>query len=328
MGANVTLLTALNTLGKSRANAVLSDRNQAVISDLRSGSRLSESLATRFPEFPVYVLRLADLGESTGALSKALGDAADRLEYEEAVATEFRSALTYPAFLLCAGGAIIILMFAFVVPRFAGLLGDSLDRAPWISRQVIGLGMWLNANAAVAMALAGAVVVGVFLALRSDQVRQGLRDQLAKAPVIGDAMRKARIGGWCRTVGVAIENGAQLVDALRLGEQSAPASRFSNRLADVRRYVRGGRPLEEALADADLAFDPVVLDLIHTGRNAGALGEMLLFAADMAEKDLREATRRMISLAEPLAIVFISLIVGAVVISIVLSMTTLYDFNF
>lgn len=328
LSANVTVLDALTTLSKSRAHPLLAENTRKVISDLRAGKKLSASLEERLPQLPVYVFRLADLGEATGSLAKTLSDAADRMEYEERIRADIKSALTYPLFLMLVGGTIIILMFIFVVPRFATLLGPNIEKAPWISRTVIEFGLWMQTNVFGAFAMVVLSVVAGIMLFRSERVKIGARKMLEKMPLAGSLIMKSEIGGWCRTVGVAIDNKAQLIDALRLGETGTRSQDFRNNLEQVRRRVRAGRPLEEALAEAIPDFDPIVYDLIRTGRNAGALGEMLIFAAGQFEQETKERTKQLTALAEPIAIVGIAMVVAAVVISIVLAMTSLYDFDF
>ena len=327
LSANVSILETMTTLSQSAAHPALAARTTLIKKDLRAGRTLSTALQAHLPELPVYVFRLAELGEATGALSRAFGDAADRMEYEATMASEVRQALAYPVFLTVVGTAIVTLMFIFVVPRFAALLGENISQAPWLSRQTIGLGLWLQANWALAAALAAGGAVGVLACFRNQALRQSSISVLESAPVIGPFIKQADVGGWARTVGVALLNKAKLIDALKLGEAGVQSPRFRQNLEIVRRDVRAGRPLEQALAEACPDMDPVVIDLIRTGRSAGALGEMISFAADIFEKDTKEKAKQLTSLTEPMAILAISLIVGVIVLSIVMAMTSLYQFD-
>ncbi len=325
--ANVSVLDALTTLSQSGAHEVLARRAQAVKRDLRAGRDLSDALEKHIPELPEYVFRLAELGEATGALSKSLNDAADRMEYEVAMQAEIRSALTYPTFLAVVGGGIVVLMFVFVVPRFASLLGDNIAQAPWLSRQVIGFGVWMQTNWWLALIFVAAAIAAIIAAQRNVKVRDAVQTQLSRAPLVGAFLRQAEVGSWARTVGVALNNKARLVDALRLGEAGARLAAFRRNLEAVRRDVRAGRPMEDALQEAQRDVDPMIIDLIRTGRSSGTLGEMMTFAADIFEKDARERAKRLTALTEPIAILIIAAIVGLIVISIVMAMTSLYQFD-
>lgn len=325
--ANISVLDALTTLSQSGAHEVLAKRAQTVKRDLRAGRNLSDALEKHIPELPDYVFRLAELGEATGALSKSLNDAADRMEYEVAMQAEIRSALTYPTFLASVGGGIVVLMFVFVVPRFAALLGDNIAQAPWLSRQVIGFGVWMQTNWWLALIVAAGAIGAIIAAQRNAKIREGVQTQLSRAPLVGPFLRQAEIGSWARTVGIALNNKARLVDALRLGEAGARLGVFRRNLEAVRRDVRAGRPMEDALQEAQRDVDPMIIDLIRTGRSSGTLGEMMTFAADIFEKDARERAKRLTALTEPIAILIIASIVGLIVISIVMAMTSLYQFD-
>jgi len=328
LSANVTVMEALTTLSRSKANPLIAERSQQILSDLRAGKKLSASIEARLPELPNYVFRLSDLGEATGSLASALSDAADRMEYEQQVRSDVRSAMTYPAFLMGIGSIIVLLMFVFVVPRFATLLGDDFSNAPWLSRTVINAGLWMKTNLVILTGFLAALVISGVGAGRNEVFRMKFRSFAEALPLVGSMLKKTELAGWCRTVGIAILNKAQLVEALHLGEMGVQSLVFRGQLERARAMVRAGRPLEEALVEADPDFDAMILDLIRTGRNSGSLGEMLSFSADLYEKEAREKTGQVTALAEPMAIVGIALVVGVIVISIVLAMTSVYDFDF
>jgi general secretion pathway protein F len=325
LSANVTALDALTTLSRGRSNPLIAARNQKILFELRGGKRLSAALETHLGELPGYVFRLAELGEATGSIAKALTDAADRMAYEDQVNADIRAAMTYPMFLLSIGGGIVALMFLFVVPRFATLMGDDLSKAPWISQVVINTGLGFRANWPLVLMGVAAGAGALVFASRKPQWREAADGALRSLPLVGAFLHTADLASWCRTVAIAVINKAQLVDALRLAEDGARSARFRRQLTRARALVRAGRSLDEALLEADPDFDPMVLDLIRTGRSAGALGEMLAFSAGLFEKDAREKTKQLTTLAEPVAIVAIAVIVAVIVISIVLAMTSLYE---
>ena len=326
VGAGVTLGDALDTLSRSASLPALAERTKLLKRELRAGNRLSYALERHFPDLPDFVVRLAELGEATGALAAALSDAADRMESEEALQSEIRSALTYPVFLATIGAAIVLLMFVFVVPRFDALIGDNRDAVPAISRAVIGFGVSLRENWPQIVALILGGVAGGWTLQRNKSVRGAMRAQAERLPVVGRFLIDGDVGNWCRTVGVALKNKAHLVAALELGESGCRSRSLRANLEILRREVRAGRPLDEVLAEVEQRIDPMVIDLIRTGRNAGALGEMLLFAAGIFEKSAKERSKQLTALMEPAAILLISLVVGTIVVSIVLAMTSLYDF--
>jgi general secretion pathway protein F len=325
--AGVGLLEAMKSLSKSNANPALAKHADAIRTDLRAGQRLSATLETHMSDLPRYVPRLAELGEATGTLAKALADAAERMEFEDTMRSEIRGALSYPAFLASVGGLIVLLMFFFVVPRFDALIGDNRDNLPTISKIVIFTGVWMKAHMFAFLGSAVALTAGIIVLLRNPKIREGFRAFTERLPVIGEFIIQAEIGGWARTMGIALDNGADILTALRLGASGLNSRELKHGMDGARSEIRAGRNIDEVLEEHLPSMDALSIDLIRTGRNSGALADMLLFIADTKEKETRERAKGLTAIAEPAAILFIAMIVGTIVLSIVLAMTSLYDFD-
>jgi len=327
LSAGVTLLEALASLAKSNAHPVLAKASENIRKDLRAGERLSSAMEKHMPRLPRYVPRLAELGEATGQSAKALSDAADRMEFEDTMRNEVRTALSYPMFLTVIGSVIVFLLFLFVVPRFEALIGDNRDNMPAISRFVINIGGGLKENILSVIIGIGAFLGGIMYILRHDGLRARVRTAMESFPFIGPVLVQSDLGGWARTVGIALDNGADLLSALRLGEFGVRSERLRRGFSSARTDIRAGRNIDEVLDENIPDFDPLTIDMIRTGRSSGGLANMLLFVGQTQEKETQELSKRLAALAEPIAILTISAIVGTIVIAIVLAMTSLYDFS-
>ena len=323
----MTLLDSLGSLAKSNAHPTLAKASDKIRKDLRAGERLSNAMEMHLPALPRYVPRLAELGEATGQSAKALTDAAERMEFEDTIRSEVRTALSYPIFLTVVGGAIVFLLFLFVVPRFESLIGNNKESLPAISRFVLGVGSTLKENLTGTLIGFGGIVAGILVLIRNEELKARLRSQMEKLPLIGPVLVQADLGGWARTVGIALDNGADILSALRLGEFGIRSIRLRQGLQDARSEIRAGRNIDEVLDENIPDFDPLTIDLVRTGRTSGGLAAMLLFVGNTQEKETQELAKRLSTLAEPVAILLISAIVGTIVISIVLAMTSLYDFT-
>lgn len=325
LSAGVPLLEAVDNLRRSDAEGEVGSRFARLSQHLRQGERLSAGLREHFAELPDYVISLTALGEATGQLPRTLSDAADRMDADAALASELRSALSYPVVLASVGAFIILGMFIFVIPRFGSLVERSGADIPAMSRWVIDSGVWLSANWLVFLLCAG----GLFFLLRSMLAgnTERVRAAAARLPGFGAVMRRVDLENWSRTLGVALSNGAQLMPALDLAARTVKSREFTAQLEGVRRDVRGGAHLDEAFETNVLGADAMLLDLMATGRKSGTLDRMLVLAADSYREEITAMTKRLTSIAEPVAILVVSLIVGTLVVSIVLAMTSLYDFD-
>lgn len=327
LGAGVSMLEAMGSLAKSDGHAGLQQAALDIRRDLRAGQRLSETLEARLPGLPSYVARLAELGEATGQSKKALADAAERMEFEASMKAEIRTALTYPAFLLVVGSMLVMLLFIFVVPRFDTLIGDRDVDLPAFSEGVLSAGRWMSQNLLLFGFILAALVGLAIWANRSESIRRAVRTRAENIPALGPLLVQSDLGGWAKTVGIALSNGADLLTALRLGEAGIASERLASGFVNLRSRVRGGEDFEAALEESVPDFDGLTIDLIRTGRVSGQLADMLLFIGNGEEERTRTRAKRFAALAEPIAILSISAIIGAVVISIVLAMTSVYDFS-
>ena len=138
---------------------------------------------------------------------------------------------------------------------------------------------------------------------------------------------RADLADWSRTMGVAIKNGADLLSAYDLAARTVTSPSFTQGLKEARRAIRAGEPLDEAI-DTNVQIPRTYVDLLRTGRRAAALSDMLLFMANILDDDTKEYAKKITALAEPVAIILISIVVGSLVLGIVLAMTSLYQFDF
>ncbi|MEO1039971.1 MAG: type II secretion system F family protein [Pseudomonadota bacterium] len=323
--AGTPLLSAFEVMESEEPCRDLAQSASAVRRDLRSGARLSGALRSHLGAgFPEYAPRLVELGETTGDLPKAFNDIASQMEAELKSATEVRNALAYPSFLAVAGLVAVTFIFLFVVPRFAALLGEDRSDLPAFSRWVIETGVFLRAHLMQTGAVAAGLVVAVILGSRNPGLRGAVEQALMSAPVIGRFLKASETARWARICGTALSGGAPLLDALSLAEAAVRSNRRRQGLIEARRAIRSGDALDEALKRFG-EFDAMTINLIKTGRISASLDEMLLFVAETHEAEAQSLAKQLTSLAEPIAIAFIAIVVGVIVVSLVMAMTSLYD---
>jgi len=327
LGAGVGLLEALDSLSKSKVHVALAKASSNIRTDLRAGGKLSETITQHLPNIPDYVPQLVELGEVTGQSAKVLMDAAERMEYEYNNRNEIKTALSYPIFLAVSGIAIVLLLFVFVVPRFESILGANRDSLPLISKIVMNTSSVVTKQFPIFLLLLAIIVGGSVLLIKNKNIRQHMATSLERFWIVGHALVQSDLGGWARTVGIALDNKADLLSALRLGMAGVRSNRIRSGMLTTYNDIRAGRDIDEVLSENIPDFDPLTIDLIRTGRTSGKLAEMLLFVGQMQEKETREQLKRITALIEPMAILLISFIIGTIVIGIVLAMTSLYDFE-
>lgn len=324
ISANIPVLESLDSLKSTVEHKRLVDELESSTAELRAGSTLSQALANSLTGLPQSVLNLVVLGERTGRLPEILRQVSEQMQLQEKMKRDLRSAFSYPMFLLFVGLATVVFLFSFVVPRFAAMIGDQTSDLPATARFVFSLSAFFSSNA-ITLLIGTCLLAVACVSIGSvPAVRKRFRALLFQSPIVGSLLRVFELSNWTRTMGIALSAKANILDSVSLASRSITSPQNRAAFDDVARQLRAGQTLDQSLSQVQ-KLEPVVLNLARTGVRSGQLGDMLLLATDVLDDDIRSRTERIGKLAEPIAVVAISALIGFVVISIVSAMTSLYD---
>jgi general secretion pathway protein F len=289
----------------------------AVRARVSEGDRLSVAMDGFPKSFPAVYRAMIAAGEGAGGLGHVLERLADYLEKEQAVRNRITGALVYPAVLSVVAIGVVTLLMTFVVPRIAEqFTGMGLD-LPLLTRIMIGLSSGLQAGWPFILAGLAALAVTAIIALRQTAVRTALDGAMARTPMIGGFLRKVEAARFARTMGILIESGAVLPDALRAAGRATVNLAFRKRVGQVVLDVESGRGLSDALS-ARGWFPSLMLFMVAAGERSGALGEMFRRAADQMDQEIDGAITVGLNLLEPGIILVLGLVVVMIVLSILL----------
>lgn len=317
--AGVPLAEGLGTLAEAHGDE---HPLSQVLKAIRGGEGFSQALAGSGLPLPEYVLQLVRAGESTGKLAASLRAAAVHLEAELRFAQEARNALLYPMVLIGSGVLATLVMFVFVVPRFASVLDNPKADLPWVSKLVLGMGLWLTQHQVVVGAGLAVAVVAIVWASRQPVVRQGAWEFASQLPVLGPWTLHAEMARWASLFGVLLNSKVPLLSALDQAGQTLRRRSLRSQAARVQADVRGGKALSQALADHAL-LDAAGLNLIRVGERAGSLAGTVGSLARMHANQSQQRLKRFLVLLEPVTILLISLVLGGIMISVMLAITSL-----
>ncbi len=288
--------------------------------DLMRGQSYLEVLRDSALPLPEYVFQLVEAGELRGRLAEALRGAVQQMEYDLKVASDIRGALAYPAVLIVAGIAAVIVVFTFVVPQFSNLLESDSD-LPLLASAVLGAGVWFNANAwfLVGAIVAAAAVVAVLM--RREEVRRRLTDGIARLPLVRGWFSEVDTAKWASVMGAMLASRVELMDALGLASRGVRISRRKEMLDRAADDVRSGVALSAALEKQD-ALTPTGYNLIRVGEQSGRLAEMMRALAKLYEENSARRMRRLLTFIEPAAVLLIGGFLGTIMIGMILAITS------
>ena len=301
---------------------------RAIVSDvlrvLKGGKSLAESLATHPDYFSDLYVNMVRAGEASGSLATVF----ERLQEFEKSRDELRnyivSSMIYPILLACVGLGSILILMNFVEPRFASAFQDSHMKIPLPTEIMLETSKIVQAWWWV-VALALVIVFGAFKGYTSTEEGRLKWDRLRlRVPLLGDAMLKAETSRFARAMSTLIANSVPLVQSLGISSGILNNKYIARALGEVSQGVKRGEGLAGPMRKAAV-FPPLAAHLLTVGEETGKLDQMFARMSDIYENETRSAIRRFTSLFEPLVILVMGIVVGALVLSMLLAITGIND---
>ena len=291
---------------------------------LKGGRSLADSLAAHPKHFSELYVNMVRAGEVSGSLQQIF----ERLAEFERTRDDLRgyivSALIYPALLTLVGFGSIFLLMDFVVPRFALIFSDPRMVIPTPTLIMLELSKLVQ-TWTVPMAIGLVVLIAAFVGyIRTSGGRLWWDTIRLKLPILGDALRKAETARFARAMGTLIASSVPLVQSIGISKGILNNRRISGTLDQVAQGVKRGEGIAGPLAKGG-QFPPLASHLLSVGEETGKLDLMFNRMADIYDGETRTAIRRFTSLFEPLIILVMGLMVGTLVLSMMLAITSLND---
>ena len=295
-----------------------------VLRVLKSGRSLADSLATHPDYFGDLYINMVRAGEASGALATVF----ERLAEFERTRDELRnyiiSSMIYPALLATVGLASIVVLLTFVVPRFATIFADSTMKMPLPTKimleasDIVKTYWWMAASA-----LFTAIVIWRVYT-RTTQGRLWWDGARIKVPLIGDALLKAETARFARAMGTLVANTVPLVQSIGIAAATLNNKMIAAAMAGVAQGVKRGEGIANPMRKAAV-FPPLASHLLTVGEETGRLDQMFARTADIYENETRASIKRFTTIFEPVVILVMGLLIGALILSMLLAITSIND---
>ena len=289
----------------------------AVRADVLAGHALAAALEQHPASFPEIARALVATGEHSGELAKVMSRLADYLERRGALRQEAGLALLYPGIVAAVALAILVGLLAYVVPQVVDVFERSRQSLPFLTRAMLWWSGLLAEHFAILGFLTIVLILGSRLLYAHPAVRARVHAALLRTPVIGSLVRGADTARLASTLGILVESGVPLLQALGAGAKVVRNLTLRAAVEDAARHVREGASLHRALAGAK-AFPPLFLHLVASGEASGRLAHMLSQAARQQELENANRIRLLTGILEPAIIVAMGVVVLLVVLAVLL----------
>ena len=315
--AGLPLVQCLEILGTQQENAAFQKVLLGVRQDVEGGSSLADAMKKHPQAFDNLYSNMIAAGEAGGILDTILKRLAVYIEKSVKLKSQVQSAMIYPVAVVSIAGLVVGVILWKVIPTFAALFAGLGAQLPLPTRIVIGLSNWLVRLLPFLVIGSIVLVVAVRRYYATHKGRRVIDGLLLKLPVLGMILQKISVARFCRTLATLMSSGVPILDGLEITARTSGNAIIEDAIMVTRKSVEGGQTLAQPLKGTGV-FPSMVVQMISVGEQTGALDTMLSKIADFYEDEVDTAVGNLMTLMEPILILFLGTVVGGIVISMYL----------
>jgi len=321
--SGIDIVTALELLQVQASNRRLKRVLGEIVSDLRSGNRLSVALDKHPRVFPAIYRRSLGVGEQSGGLETVLRQVADYMEREAITTKGIKNALRYPAIVSVVAVVVIAVLIVFVLPSFIDLYSSLGAELPSITKMLIAAMSWLTDNGLYLLGVIGFIGVFIFAYIRTPAGRYEWDKLMLKLPLMGRVIHLNELARCCRSMSLLFRSGLPLPEIMSLVVDSSDNRMMKKALADVQQDMIRGEGLSRPMAKHEL-FLPMMVQMVGVGEETGNLDVTLMSVAQSYETEAEDKVSSLIGLIQPAMTIVIGLVVAFIALSLVSAMYSVY----
>jgi len=295
-----------------------------VVEDVESGSTLSEAFAKHPKCFDRLYVNMVKAGEAGGALEVILKRLADFKEKAQSLKRKITGAMVYPVVVIMVAVSILTFIMLYIIPKFEKIFKDFQMTLPDMTKMLMATSRWFSEYWYILPLFPLSFYLLVKLIRLSKTGNYAIDRIYLWIPIIGPLIEKTIVARTTRTLGTLVSSGVPILEALAIVRETATNAVFERMYQRVYESIREGDTIAQPLKESRLV-DDMVVNMIDVGEETGDLDTMLYKIADVYEEEVNVMVESLISLLEPLMIVFLGFVIGSIVIALFLPLIKLIE---
>ena len=322
--SGVTLIKALNILYMQVEKKNIKKSIKLLYESVQKGDQFSEGLRKQKDVFPEMMVSMIEAGEASGKLDHVMLKLAEQFEKDVKLKAKIKSAMTYPIILILISIGVVLVLVIKVLPIFMTLLEESGSELPLSTQILVGFsGILTNYWYIILLAL-GAFAIFIKGYISSEAGMKQWHGFILRLPIIGKLNEKIIAVRFTRTLSTLLSSGMSMMQALEIVTKVVNNRVVMEELYVTKADIRSGMSLSESLKKVS-AMPPMVYSMVGIGEEAGTIEEMMEKAAEYYDDEVENTIQKLVSLMEPMLIVFMGAVVGFIVVSMMLPLFDLYE---
>lgn len=325
VNAGVAMMRSLNILSLQTENPKLAKILKQVKNDVEQGISLSEAFGKHPSVFDRLFVSMIKAGETGGVLDEVMNRIALFMENRARLSAKIKSAMAYPAVVSVFAVIIFFVMLTVILPKFSEIFSRLGSELPAYTQFLINLSQFLRSPGYLLLIISFGFLGYGFKKIYSLERGKYFFDKLFLGlPIAGGLMQKVAVARFTRTFGTLIKSGVPILTSLEIVEESSGNAVLAKAVREVKEEVKQGGMIHKQLEKSEI-FPPMVTSMIAIGEETGELDLMLTKIADFYDSEVESGVESLTSLLEPVMMVFLGGMVGAVIVGMYLPMFRIFD---
>lgn len=314
LGAGIPILESVESLledAKGGQKKLLETMHE----DLMQGQPMHATFE-KFPKiFDKVTVNIIKASEEAGTLDETLKDLKTTIKSEMEFNDRIKSAMIYPSFIVVVFVAVLLMILVVVVPKISTVFVRLRTPLPLPTKVLIFLSNGLLHNTIAVVIAAIALIAGGFLIFKSQ--KRAIIGLLLKLPVLNILALQIDLTHFTRSFYLLLNAGIPITQALELTHEVVVTKKVADAVAHAKDVVSGGKKLSEAFRDEKKVFPTIVIKMVEAGEKSGSLDKAMQEAAEYLDYQVSGTLKTATSLIEPLMLVFVGGMIGAMMLAII-----------
>jgi type IV pilus assembly protein PilC len=311
--AGIAIVQALQALAEQTPNKVMRDTIKDVCSRVEAGESFSEALIHHPKAFNKLYVSMVGAGEKGGLLAEILARLATYLENTERLRKKVKTALMYPTVVSVVAVVITVFLLVKVIPTFKEVYSGFGAKLPGPTEFMMGISEIVQHYLLYLIVLAGAGVWGWLYYIKTKQGRDFWDTQRIKLPVFGPIAHKICLARFTRTLASLVRSGVPILEVLQIVSQTVGNTVMERAIKSAAQDIERGEGISSALGKYPV-FPTMIIRMMSAGEQTGNIDNMLERVSDFLDEEIETTLSGLMSLIEPMLIVFLGVVIGGMVI--------------
>lgn len=321
LASGLSLIRIFSIMVRREDNKKIKKIYENIYVKLQQGYTLSAAMEAQGVAFPNLMIQNRS-GEASGNMDKTALTMSDQYSKDHRIKGKTKSAMMYPIILIIVTIAVLLIVYLAVLPSFFDIFQNV--ELPLITKINISISKFLQDYWYIVLLIAAGLVVTFIALLRVEKIRFQVDKLKIKIPKFGKLLMTIYTSRFARTLCSLYTSGMSIVNALNIAKTTIGNVYIESQFDGAIKKLRNGESLSQAIKDID-GFDIKLTSSIFVGEESGRLESMLTTLADDFDFEAEQASERMITLIQPLMIIFLAVVIFLIIISVLLPIYTLYN---